>query len=59
MSIKVYDAMGRLMGTLVQNTMPPGTHSVTMDATGLSSGMYFYELTAGDFSQTKAMILSK
>ncbi len=58
-TVKVYDAMGRFMGTLVQNRMPPGNHEVTMDASGLSSGMYFYELTAGDFSQTRSMILTK
>ncbi|NNE45901.1 MAG: T9SS type A sorting domain-containing protein [Rhodothermales bacterium] len=58
-SIRVFDATGRLVGTLVQNMMPPGNHSVTMDASGLSSGMYFYELKAGDVTQTKAMILSK
>jgi len=57
--IVVYDALGSKILNLVDEYMTAGTHEVTFDATGLTSGIYFYKLQAGNFSQTKKMILIK
>ena len=59
MRLVVYDVMGREVARLVDQPMSAGTHAVTWDASGLPSGTYLYRLTAGDFSQTKAMALLK
>ncbi len=58
-SIRVFDATGRLVGTVVENYMPAGNHSATIDAGSLPSGVYFYEMKAGDYSATKSMVLTK
>ncbi len=59
-TLKIYDVMGREITTLVNNeTVSPGTKEVDFDASDLSSGIYFYTLTAGDFSETKKMMLLK
>ncbi|MFA5833628.1 MAG: glucoamylase family protein [Bacteroidota bacterium] len=58
-SLKVYDVLGREIATLVNEQKPAGMYSVSFDAGQLSSGIYFYKLTAGYFSQTQKMILSK
>ena len=55
----VYDAMGREVARLVDQPLHAGTHAVTWDASGLPSGTYLYRLSAGAFSQTKAMTLMK
>jgi hypothetical protein len=55
--LKIYDILGREIKTLVNEQMPAGKHSVRFDATDLSSGIYFYQIKAGDFSQSKKMIL--
>ena len=56
-SLKIYDALGHEVTTLVNEQLKPGTYEVDFDANGLSSGVYFYKLTARSFSQTKKMIL--
>ncbi|MBD3170214.1 MAG: T9SS type A sorting domain-containing protein, partial [candidate division Zixibacteria bacterium] len=56
---KVYNLAGQLMETLVEGYMQAGHHSVNWDASTYSSGVYFYSLTAGDFSQVKKMTLVK
>ena len=55
----VYDVTGREAGILLSEQMNAGTYSVNFDASQLSSGIYFYTLTAGDFTQTKKMMLIK
>jgi hypothetical protein len=55
--IKVYDALGKEVRTLVNEEKPAGSYSVSFDATALSSGFYFYKITAGNFISTKKMIL--
>jgi hypothetical protein len=55
----VYDIMGREVQTLVNEQLSPGTYEVTFDASMLPSGIYFYRLTSGDFSETRKMILIK
>jgi len=56
-SIVVYDLLGREVKTLVNEYKQPGTYQVSFNAEGLSSGVYFYKMTAGEFSETKKMIL--
>ena len=56
-SLKVYDILGREIKTLVNEVKSPGSYEVTFNASQLASGVYFYRLTAGDFVQTKKMIL--
>ncbi len=57
--LKVYDILGKEIVTLVNKKQKPGNYKVTFDATDLPSGIYFYGLTAGDFHQTKKLILLK
>jgi len=58
-SLKVYDMLGRIVATLVDETKFPGEYSATWDATNASSGMYFYRLIAGSYSDVKKMMLLK
>ncbi|MFZ5433471.1 MAG: T9SS type A sorting domain-containing protein [Calditrichota bacterium] len=58
-SLKVYDAIGRHVATLVNGQLSAGEHAVTFNAENLPSGLYFYKLTAGGSSVTKKMILMK
>jgi hypothetical protein len=51
--------LGQVVGTLVNEKQEAGTHPVTFDASKMSSGVYFYQLTAGTFTATKKMILMK
>ena len=53
----VYDMLGGEVAVLVNERKPAGTFVVKFDATGLSSGVYLYRLEAGDFVQTRKMIL--
>ncbi len=57
--LTVYDILGRKVATLVNKKQAPGNYSVQFDASKLSSGIYFYRLSAGDFIATKKMILMK
>ena len=57
--IKVYDILGNEVATLLNEEKPYGSYDVEFDASGLSSGIYFYKLKAGEFIQTKKMILMK
>jgi photosystem II stability/assembly factor-like uncharacterized protein len=58
-TLKVYDLLGREVATLVNGNLQPGTYEVTFDAGNLPSGIYFYRLTAGDFSETRKLVLLK
>jgi hypothetical protein len=55
----VYDILGNEVKTLVNENKPAGTYSVEFNGSDLSSGVYFYKLEAGDFSETKRMVLLK
>lgn len=55
----VYDLIGREIATLVDQIQAPGTYSVRFDAANLSGGVYFYRLSAGNYTETKKMILQK
>ena len=59
-SLKVYNAIGQEVATLVNDVVPAGLHEILFDASGLNSGVYFYTLKAGNnFVQTRKMILIK
>ncbi len=59
-TLKVYDALGKLVRTLVDEYKTEGKYSVEFTAgNNLSSGMYFYELRCGDFVSAKKMLLVK
>jgi len=55
----IYDALGREVETLVNSELNPGTYSAVWDASKYNSGVYFYRLTTGNFTETKKMILVK
>ncbi|UCH66833.1 MAG: T9SS type A sorting domain-containing protein [Ignavibacterium sp.] len=57
--LKVYDLLGNEIATLVNEEKPAGTYDVEWDATGLPSGVYFYQLKTDRFVETKKMILIK
>ena len=58
-SIKIYNSLGSEVATLVNETKSAGTYEVEFNASDLSSGIYYYTLQAGSFSETKKMILMK
>ena len=58
-TLKIYSIYGKEVATLVNNKLSPGTYKYNFDASGLSSGTYFYRLEAGKFNETKSMILLK
>ena len=63
-TLRVYDATGGLVRPLVEEERPAGTHAVTWDgrnATGtpVSSGVYFYRMVSGSFSESRRMVLLK
>jgi subtilisin family serine protease len=58
-SLKVHDVLGREVATLADEKRMPGIYRVQWDASGLPSGVYFYRLQAGNFTETKKMILTK
>lgn len=58
-SLKVYDLLGREVKSIVNRQLSAGKHTFTFDAEKLSSGIYLYRLTTGNFSETKKMILQK
>jgi hypothetical protein len=57
--IAVYNSLGAEVAVLVDETVPAGRYEASFDASGLSSGTYIYRMSAGDFSQTRTMTLSK
>jgi hypothetical protein len=58
-TLKVYDILGNEIATLINEEKPAGEYEVEFLATGLTSGIYFYQLRTGEFVQTKKMILLK
>jgi hypothetical protein len=55
----LYDELGNVISELMSEDKPAGKYKVNYDATNLSSGIYFYRLKAGNFVETKKMILLK
>jgi len=58
-SLKVYDVIGREVSVLAEGVHSTGVYSVQFDASSLSSGVYYYKLTAGSFSSIKKMLILK
>lgn len=58
-SLEVFNLLGEKVATLLNEQQPAGNHTLSFDASALTSGVYFYTLRAGDFKQTRKMILMK
>ena len=58
-SLKVYDIIGREVTTLVNQQQSAGSYDVEFNASNLTSGIYFYKITAGNFNAVKKMLLVK
>ena len=58
-SLKIFDALGTEVATLINEEKMRGTFQIEFDGSGLTSGVYFYQLIAGDFLETKKMVLIK
>jgi hypothetical protein len=58
-TLKVYDVLGREVNTLVNEVKQVGSYSVDFDGSSLASGVYFYRLESGSFTDIKRMILVK
>jgi len=57
--LSVYDLLGREVSVLVNERGEAGAHEVELNASGLSSGVYFYRIHAGPFVQTRTLSLVK
>ena len=57
--LSVYDINGKEISLLVNADLKPGSYEISFDASGLSSGVYFYKISAGRFTDVKKMILVK
>jgi len=58
-TLEIYNLFGQKVATLVDSKQQAGYRSVLWDASSVSSGLYFYRLTAGDFTETRRMMLVK
>jgi hypothetical protein len=58
-SLKVFNSLGEEVAELLNETKPAGNYSVSFNASSLTSGVYFYKISAGNFIETKKMILIK
>lgn len=58
-SLRIFDILGREVHTLVNENLKPGIYEADFNAADLPSGVYFYKLQAGEFKDTKKMILIK
>ena len=57
--LNVYDVLGRKVKTLVNKIQTPGNYEVNFDASDMTSGIYYYQIKAGDFTETRKMSLLK
>ena len=58
-SIEITDMTGRKVMKIDEGRQPAGVHTYTLNAQDLEAGIYFYTLTAGQYTETKRMIVSK
>ena len=58
-TLKIFDLLGREVATLVNEQLQPGTYEVDWDGSGFASGVYYYKLVAGDYTETRKMVLMK
>jgi hypothetical protein len=57
--LEVRNTLGQKVATVIDQRQQARYRSAVWDASGVSSGLYFYKLTAGDFTETKRMMLAK
>ena len=58
-TLRVFDMLGRELATLVDERKDAGSYTARFDGANLASGVYIYRLTAGQYAQTRKMILMK
>ena len=58
-NLRIYNILGQEVVTLIDKSMKPGVYNYNFNASGLSSGVYFYSISAGDYKTTKKMLLLK
>jgi hypothetical protein len=58
-TLKIFNTLGQELAVIANGTYPMGIHSITWNAAGLSSGIYFYSLEAKFYKETKKMLLLK
>jgi hypothetical protein len=63
-TITIFNSLGQIVKTMTENRLPAGRHEIVWDGrdedgNGMASGIYFYRLTAGDFSKTRKMVIIK
>ncbi len=58
-TLKIYDTNGKEISSLVNETQQSGDHSVEWNGDGITSGVYMYRITAGNYTETKKMVLLK
>jgi len=58
-TLDIYSVTGQRVGNVLYGTLPAGSHQAVFRASHLPSGMYFYRIKAGGFSETKSMLLLK
>ena len=58
-SLRVYDALGKEVAVLVNENLSPGIYDALFDGSNYPSGIYYYKLEAGSFSEVRKMILLK
>jgi hypothetical protein len=58
-TLKIFDALGEEIATLIDEVRPAGNHTARWKPSTLASGVYFYRLEAGTFSETKKLVLMK
>lgn len=58
-TLNVYNSLGQVVSTLVSSELLPGNYDFSFDASNLTSGVYFYEIRAGEFVNSKRMMLLK
>ena len=64
MELIIYNILGQKVRTLVNQSLEPGEHSIVWNGTdnkgrSVASGIYFYRMKAGNYSETKKMVLKK
>ncbi len=57
--LMVYDILGKEVAALINQPLSPGSYEVTFDGTNLATGVYFYKLESGDFTEVKKMLMVK
>ena len=58
-SLRIYDVLGREVAQIINERRSAGTHQVEFDGASLNSGVYYYTLTAGSYTETKKMLMVK